>query len=292
MDGLPIGGGDMKRLRPTLVTLLLSHVIGSYCAGLFPLFLERVLHPDAHGPGLGTFTHLFACLALPAIIPIVLISETAGAFPHYYHYLPQYWAYYTIPFVIVCLIRRKKSPAIRLAIVPVIATLFVTATYQLLPENVSLGIPPEVDLAALEHKPAADFTLTTLSGSTCTLSEEKGHVVLLDFWFKDCRPCQVELNQLTSKLADDDSLRQRGLRIWTINVSDDAEVTRKFMHENHYDFTVMFDRMPPPNIRYPRNGCPATYLIGRDGLIRKVFSGFDAETDKSIRAEINAALKQ
>ena len=281
----------MKRFHPTLLTLLIAHVIGSYCSGLLPVIIGRILHPDFHGPGFATWSDVIAWVSLPAIIPVFLVSETVVAFPHYYHYLPQYWACYTVPFVIVCLIRRKKSPVLRLAIVPVIATLLVTATYHLLPENVSLGIPPEADLAALEHSPAPDFTLMTLSGTTCRLSREKGHVVLLNFWSKDCPPCLVELNQLTSKLADDDSLRQRGLRVWTINVSDDNDATRKFMDQNHYDFTVMFDKMPPPNIRYPRNGCPTTYLIGRDGLIRKVFSGFDAEMEKSIRTEINAALK-
>jgi thiol-disulfide isomerase/thioredoxin len=282
----------MKRFRPTLVTLLVAHVVGSYCGGLFPLILERVLHHNHNALIFGTWSHVFAGLALPAIIPLFLVSETVGAFPHYYHSLPQYWACYTVPFVMVCLIRHKKSSVIRLAMTPVMATLFVIVTYQLLPERVSLGLAPEFDLTALEHKPAPDFTLTTLSGTTCSLSQERGHVVLLDFWFKDCAPCQLELNQLTSKLADDDSLRRRGLRVWTINVADDTDATRKFMDRNHYDFTVMFDRMPPPNIRYPRNGCPATYVMGRDGSIKKVFSGFGEDIEKSIRAEIDFDLKQ
>jgi hypothetical protein len=80
----------MKRFHPTLVTLLIAHVIGSYCSGLLPVILERILHPNFHGPVLSAWSSFFAALALPAITPLFLIGETVAAFPHYYHYLPEY----------------------------------------------------------------------------------------------------------------------------------------------------------------------------------------------------------
>jgi len=268
----------MKRLHPDLLTLLLAHVAGSYC-GYIPALLTRLMAPELHQRG----GWIYVCLA-PVCTPIYLALMTVADFPHYHSYVPQTWACYTIAFLIVCLIRHRKTPVLRLVIAPVFMTLFVTALE-------FPGGAADPWRSPLEGKPAPEFTLTSLVGTTCTMSREKGHVVLIDFWATSCPPCRAELQQTIAKLAQDASMRERGLRVWTIDVTDNADTARKFMNENHYDFNVMLDSQHVAGNLYPGYGIPTTYLVARDGLIRKAFSGFDSETDKQLRGEIDAALK-
>ena len=93
---------------------------------------------------------------------------------------------------------------------------------------------------------------------------------------------------MIAKLADDTALRERGLRVWTIDSEEDADTVQKFMDENHYEFNVILDPQKVTAPLYPIYGIPTTYFIARDGTVRKAFSGYVPE---KLWAEIDAALK-
>src|SRR5215210_2953903 len=54
----------------------------------------------------------------------------------------------------------------------------------------------------LVGKPAPDFTLTLLDGSTLTLSNLRGSVVAVNFWADWCAPCKNELPRLQTVATD------------------------------------------------------------------------------------------
>jgi peroxiredoxin len=144
--------------------------------------------------------------------------------------------------------------------------------------------------SALEDKLAPDFALPTLTGGTCRISSERGHVILIDFWDTDCPPCVAELKLVISQLADDASLHKKGLRVWTVDAMDDTDTIRKFIAANHYHFTVVSNAGGAVTNRYPIGGIPTTYLIDRDGVVRNVLDGFGPTTDHELRSDIDAAL--
>jgi thiol-disulfide isomerase/thioredoxin len=123
------------------------------------------------------------------------------------------------------------------------------------------------------------------------MSQERGHVILIDFWGIECPPCRAELKQTIAELAGNASLHDRGLRVWAINLWDDADSTQKFIHDNHYDFDVLVGPGRALEKLYPLDGIPTTYLIGRDGIVLKSFSGFGTTTDEELRSGIEAALR-
>ncbi|HZZ44276.1 MAG TPA: TlpA disulfide reductase family protein [Tepidisphaeraceae bacterium] len=269
----------MKKPHPTLLTLLLAHIAGSYSAYLPTLILFFQGHePNPQG--------LWIISLAPICTPIYLALTTITDFPHYYSTLPQVWACYTIPFLIICLLRRRKSPFLRLAFLPVIITLLVTAFW--LPRGYAESRPWR---SPLIDKPAPDFTLTTLAGDTRTLSQEKGHVILIDFWATTCPPCRAELKQTIAGLANDNKLYDLGLRVWAVNVMDNPDTTRKFIDDNHYNFTVLLDTPGAVAKLYPLQGIPTVYLVARNGSVRSAFVGFDPDNPHQIRDEIEAALK-
>jgi peroxiredoxin len=268
------GEGNMKRVPPNFWTLLLAHILGSYFAYI-PTIIIAPTGPESW---------IYVLLA-PLCVPIYLAVMTIAEFPHYHSYMPDTWAAYTVGFAIVCLIRNRKLSVVWLVGPPMILTLLVTALS--LPGTIAAARPWQ---SPLMGKSAPDFSLTSLSGTPFRMSQERGHVVLIDFWGIECPPCRAELKQTISELAGNTSLHDRGFRVWTINAWDDANSTQKFMQDNHYDFNVLLESDGAVEKLYPVHGAPTTYLVGRDGVILKSYSGFGTATDKQLRSDIAAAL--
>ena len=66
--------------------------------------------------------------------------------------------------------------------------------------------PMTAALPISQRKPMPDLTFQTLDGKSWTLSEHRGHVVLLNFWATWCPPCQSETPSLV-KIASVDQAR-------------------------------------------------------------------------------------
>lgn len=117
-----------------------------------------------------------------------------------------------------------------------------------------------------------DFTANDITGKEYHLSDFKGKVLLLDFWFTGCVPCKAEMPYL-EKLAEDIS----GKDVVVISVSLDTgnqllATWRKMIESKNADCKVLnvnlpggfkSDFMKTMNIRF----VPRIMLIGKDGKI-------------------------
>jgi peroxiredoxin len=148
---------------------------------------------------------------------------------------------------------------------------------------------PAADTATLMGKPAPEFSLPTLDNKEVKLAGQKGKVVMLDFWATWCPPCRASLPHV-QKIAADEQRLKKGLVVWVIDDKEEAPTVESFLKENKYTFTVPMDKGGDVLGKYLVRGIPTTVVIGRDGVIRKVFIGYGADTGKEVDEAVDAAL--
>jgi peroxiredoxin len=158
----------------------------------------------------------------------------------------------------------------------------------------SFGAMKEDDTTSLEGKMAPQFSAKTIDGKSVSLAGEKGNVVLMDFWATWCPPCKASLPHI-QELASDKELAAKGFKVWAVDTNwrgDNKEKASKFVEANHYTFTVPLDSENAATKKFLANAIPTTVLIGRDGVIKKVYIGFDPDRADAMKKDIEDALAE
>jgi peroxiredoxin len=122
--------------------------------------------------------------------------------------------------------------------------------------------------------PAPEFRAATLDEPPRirTLADYRGRVVLLNLWATWCGPCEVEMPSIESLHRD---FAPRGLEVVAVAVDDPGfeDRVRQFVARHGLTFEVLSEGTGTIERIYQTRGIPATYLIGRDGIIRKRIAG-------------------
>jgi len=117
---------------------------------------------------------------------------------------------------------------------------------------------------------APDFTASTLDATprVKTLADYEGEVVVLNIWATWCGPCRVEMPSIE---ALHKSLGPKGLKVVAVSVDDPGseEAIREFAKEYALTFEILHDPSGKIRALYQTTGVPETFVIGRDGVIRR-----------------------
>jgi peroxiredoxin len=114
-----------------------------------------------------------------------------------------------------------------------------------------------------EKRDQADFTLAELNGKTWTLKEQRGKVVVLNFWATWCPPCRKEMPDLESLYRQ---FKEQGLVILAIS-DEDAGKVRPFIAEQKVTYPILLDPGRKVNELFQIEGIPKTFVYDRNGKL-------------------------
>lgn len=146
-----------------------------------------------------------------------------------------------------------------------------------------------VSAAAVVGTNAPDFTLKTLNGPNMRLQEQRGKVVLVNFWATWCGPCRKEMPHL-NRIAD--KYRSAGLVLMGVNVDDDVRKAADVAGKLNVNFPVLLDTDKSVSKLYDLNSMPSTMVIDRAGRVRYLHRGYQDGYENTYDQQIRELLKE
>jgi len=125
-------------------------------------------------------------------------------------------------------------------------------------------------------RPAPDFSVSD-GASSIHLADYRGRVVLLNFWASWCAPCIVELPSLQQFHRD-----HPDFPILAVSIDEDEGAYQRFLVQRHVDFITVRDPQQTASTKYGTTGWPETFVIDRQGRIRRRFIGATNWNDPEI----------
>ena len=121
-----------------------------------------------------------------------------------------------------------------------------------------------------------------------TLDDYAGDVILLNIWATWCGPCRDEMPAIERLHR---AFGPRGLRVLAVSIDGkgDEQTIRSFVREYGLTFEILHDPEGDIQRTYRTTGVPETFVIARDGTIRKKTIGaadWSSEGNRALVAQL------
>jgi peroxiredoxin len=117
---------------------------------------------------------------------------------------------------------------------------------------------------------APELSLENLTGSTETLTDYRGSVVLVNNWATWCPPCKAEMPTLAAYY---NGHRSEGFTIIAIEAGDPVDVVSPFVQSYNLKFPVWLDPNGASLRAFGNGTLPSSYVIDRSGTVRYAWTG-------------------
>jgi cytochrome c biogenesis protein CcmG/thiol:disulfide interchange protein DsbE len=118
---------------------------------------------------------------------------------------------------------------------------------------------------------APAFELPLLGDSQIvSLADQRGKVVLVNFWATWCKPCEEEIPSM-GRLYD--RFDRADFEMLAISVDEDAEPVEEFRSRLGIDFPILMDPTQQTSRLYQTMGFPESLLVDRDGVVVERYVG-------------------
>lgn len=103
-----------------------------------------------------------------------------------------------------------------------------------------------------------------------TLHDLRGQIVVLNFWATWCPPCVEEIPSLEQL---QERYKGKGVIVLGISIDDDDGAYHQFLKDHKVNFITVRDQSKHSSILYGTFKYPETYIIDRNGIVRRKFIG-------------------
>jgi len=116
---------------------------------------------------------------------------------------------------------------------------------------------------------APEFTVQDAQNKIA-LSQYRGQVVVLNFWATWCAPCVEELPSLVEMQR---RMKPKGVTVLAVSVDVDDNAYRRFVKDHNVNLLTIRDPGQKSSALYGTHLFPETYVIDRNGVMRRKFIG-------------------
>ncbi|SEW40165.1 TlpA family protein disulfide reductase [Chitinophaga arvensicola] len=131
---------------------------------------------------------------------------------------------------------------------------------------------------------APDWELYSSDGRKLSLSQLKGKVVLLDFFFIGCMPCMQSLKPL-NRLHE----KYKNVEFVSLTSRDSKSSVTKFRGKYNISYPIYTDAADV-EAQYHVTGFPTFYFIDKKGTIASVLVGYGDDFEQKVAATLDSLL--
>lgn len=150
------------------------------------------------------------------------------------------------------------------------------------------GRAPGIE-SPLVGKLAPDFQLELLGsgGKKFHLAEQKGKVIVLDFWATWCGPC-LQTMPLVEKVVHE--FDDQGVQLIAVNLEEPAKAITAMLERHKLQLTVALDIDGVAATKYQATAIPQTVIIDREGKVARLFVGGGPKLADQLRDALRDVL--
>lgn len=155
------------------------------------------------------------------------------------------------------------------------------------PEPVIPSANGSEQVIELIGQPAPDIELVDLKGVPFSLGDQKGKILVLDFWASWCGPCVKSLPNVINLIND---INSENLVFLGVNQGESKVVIEGFQKRSEIQFDTLMDPKEVMKDKYKFSGIPHTVIIDGAGNIHWAKTG--AGELEELKQKIYEALKK
>jgi thiol-disulfide isomerase/thioredoxin len=141
----------------------------------------------------------------------------------------------------------------------------------------------------LLNQEAKPFKLPLLGGGDFDLAAEKGKVIVLDFWATWCGPCVKSLPEMIDELS---VFAPEKVRFIGLNQAEGKDQVQRFLETRGWQFEVALDASQRVGQSFGVEGIPHTVIVGPDGKVAYVKTGYEPGGAKKIAEVVRKLLEE